>query len=325
MSHTIDLVRVWCPIIKRWDSFSKDIRYCNCEIGKFETTLSVITAVKDRAVEFENCIKSLSEQNFLNSNANSVEHIVQDAGGDESRISKIERYAKVHTVLSFQKDQGLYSAFNIGLSMSQGSYIAFLNSDDFYERRFLTKSINVLTHSNADWSFGNIIIRFENGQSAYIPGKSNYDFKSWLNFSRFHHNTVIANRRMFEVLGNFPTKLNGREIKFCADYFWFLSAQRAGFVGVYIPSLIGYMNWGGVSSGKKLPIYREAAHVALKVFPEKRIEIIVNWFLRYLDNQYLNHRLLQRFRGILRKIYTHYFRISISKTSQMGRIDERIN
>jgi glycosyltransferase involved in cell wall biosynthesis len=324
LNHTIDLVKVWCPAVKRWDSFSENLRNCDCEGGEFETILSVITAVKDRAIEFENCIKSLSKQDFLNTNANSVEHIVQDAGGDPNRMSKIEKYAKVHTVLSLQKDQGLYSAFNIGLSMSQGSYIAFLNSDDFYERGFITKSLNVLTLSNADWSFGNIIIQFETGQSAYIPGKSNYDFKSWLNFSRFHHNTVVAKRKMFEVLGNFPTRLNHREIKFCADYFWFLSAQRAGFVGVYVPSLIGYMNWGGVSSGKKLPIYREAAYVALRVFPEKRTEIIVCWFLRYLDNQHLNHRLLQRFRGMLRKIYSHFLKIPISKTSQMGRIDERI-
>jgi hypothetical protein len=179
--------------------------------------------------------------------------------------------------------------------------------------------------SGVDWTFGNIIIRFENGYSSYIPGRTTYYLKPWLNFSRFHHNTVLAKREMFKKIGEFPTEIDGRPIEFCADYYWFLSAQKANFVGGYIPSLIGYMNWGGVSAGSKLRIYSEAAFVASKVYPNKRTEITITWILRYLDNNLLTHKVFHQLRSYLRKIYSFLMIYRVNNKVEVGRVDERVH
>jgi glycosyltransferase involved in cell wall biosynthesis len=326
MTSQLNLVKVWCPIELKWTPHSSDYIECSCGYQNSEVDVSVITAVKDRIDEFIDSLKSLSNQSLLNGEpSRKVEHVIQDAGGDPNREKRIEAFSRVHTILSHEKDEGLYSAFNLGLRLSNGRYIAFLNSDDCYEKFFLFKSLERMESSGVDWTFGNIIIRFENGYSSYIPGKTTYYLKPWLNFSRFHHNTVLAKREMFKKIGEFPTEIDGRPIEFCADYYWFLSAQKANFVGGYIPSLIGYMNWGGVSAGSKLRIYSEAAFVASKVYPNKRTEITITWILRYLDNNFLTHKVFHQLRSYLRKIYSFLMIHRVNNKVEMGRVDERVH
>lgn len=326
MTNDLKFVKVWCPIELKWEQLSNNFIDCGCGYRNSEVSVSVITAVKDRVDEFVQALKSLSSQSLLKDvRSHNVEHVVQDAGGDPDREKRIQTFAKVHTILSQEKDEGLYSAFNLGVRLSKGKYIAFLNSDDCYEKSFLSKSLEMLESTGVDWTFGNIIIRFKNGHSSYIPGKTTYYLKPWLNFSRFHHNTVLAKREVFENIGEFPTEIEGRRIEFCADYFWFLSAQKANFVGAYIPSLIGYMNWGGVSSGSKLRIYSEAAFVASKVHPNRRAEIYIVWLLRYLDNNFLTHKVFLGLRRFLRKTYSFLLIHRINIKTGMGRADERVH
>ena len=233
-----------------------------------------------------------------------MEHVIQDGGGP-SRVKIIESHSKFHTILSTSPDFGLYSGFNMGLKLASGNYIGFLNSDDMYEKFFLEKSITHLNASGCDWVFGNIIIK-QNKANYYIPGKVDYFMKPWMNFSRFHHNTVLARREIFEKIGHFPETLMGRKLKYCADYWWFIRAQQSGFIGVYCPDLIGFMQDGGASSGSKKEIYQEAAFVAQTLYPSKTLQIRIIWLLRFIDNEYLsrfNMGLVRKFRSIGRKIY----------------------
>ena len=257
-----------------------------------------------------------------------IEHVVQDGGGVPNRFESIERISRFHTIYSQLFDGGLYPAFNVGFELCSGDYISYLNSDDTYSPEFIQNSFEVLDISGADWTFGNIVIDFGSGKCVYIEGKVDYFLSPWANFSRFHHNTVLARRKIFEVVGLFPVELLGRKILFCADYWWFMSAQRKGFIGVYIPSLIGYMKWGGASSSDEKLIYNEASFVASAVYPEKKRMIRFIWKLRLLDNKYLskfNFRILRKIRIKARWAYGVLLRVSHNSSEGIGRANERVD
>jgi len=323
-------VKLWCPFRKLWFADPEDFFACGCNSMPNSEVISVITAVKDREEQFNEALMSLINQDieYFKENNVEIEHVVQDAGGVPLRFQKIEAFSIFHTVYSRKFDGGLYPAFNIGYQLSRGDYIAFLNSDDTYATEFLRKSHQMIKATDVDWTFGNIIIDFGHGKSIYLEGKVDYFLSPWANFSRFHHNTVLAKREIFETIGTFPEEIDGRKILFCADYWWFMVAQRKGFIGAYIPSIIGYMRWGGASSSDERVIYNEASFVAARVFPEKSAFIRTIWKLRLIDNKYLsrfNFGFLSKLRIVGRYLHGYAIRVAHHSNEGIGRADERIH
>lgn len=329
-AEVVSEVKLWCPSRKLWFAEREDSLSCGCKSMPNSKVISVITAVKDREDQFNDALMSLINQDtqYFNENNVEIEHVVQDAGGVPLRFEKIEACTIFHTIYSRKFDGGLYPAFNIGYELSRGNYITFLNSDDTYARDFLRKSHEMIRVTDADWTFGNIIIDFGNGKSVYLEGKVDYFLSPWANFSRFHHNTVLAKREIFETIGTFPEQIEGRKILFCSDYWWFMAAQRKGFIGAYIPSIIGYMRWGGASSSDERLIYDEASFVAAKVFPEKAALIRTIWMLRLIDNKYLSRfhfGLLRKIRIVGRYLYGYAIRVAHHSSEGIGRADERVH
>jgi glycosyltransferase involved in cell wall biosynthesis len=323
-------VTLWCPQTETWFEHTLGAWGCGCQVSPQSEVISVITAVKDREFQFNQALKSLNNQDasYFNENKILIEHVVQDAGGVPTRFQKIEQLSHFHTVYSRKHDGGLYPAFNIGYDLSSGNYITYLNSDDTYATNFLSKSHEVISATGGDWTFGNIVIDFGLGKSVYLEGKVSYFLSPWSNFSRFHHNTVLAKREIFEVIGTFPEVLLGRRMLFCSDYWWFMTAQRNGFVGVYIPSIIGYMKWGGASSSDAKLIYDEASFVAKNVYPEKKFIIGLIWKLRLIDNRYLSRyhlKIFSKLRTAGRRVYSYMIRVTHHSSEGIGRADERVN
>jgi len=97
--------------------------------------ISVIIPTYNCAKYLPGTIESVLRQSFTD-----FELIVIDDGSkDETRdiVAKYKVYFKEKLIYHFQENKGPSSARNKGLSLAQGEYLVFLDSDDIWDRKFL--------------------------------------------------------------------------------------------------------------------------------------------------------------------------------------------
>jgi glycosyltransferase involved in cell wall biosynthesis len=73
--------------------------------------------------------------------------IVNDGSNDESTIKLLENYKKPKTVVYFKENGHLSSARNFGIKKAQGKYILPLDADDYFEKTFLEKAVEILDNN----------------------------------------------------------------------------------------------------------------------------------------------------------------------------------
>lgn len=87
--------------------------------------ITIITVCFNSRATISDCIASVVSQDF-----EAFEYIIIDGGSTDGTLSIIEENShRIHKFLS-EPDEGLYDAMNKGLSLAEGRWILFLNSDD---------------------------------------------------------------------------------------------------------------------------------------------------------------------------------------------------
>ena len=105
------------------------------------TKISVIIPTHNRAKSLERAIKSVLEQTYKN-----LEVIVIDDGSTDETSSIIKKYQKRIRYFS-QLHSGVSAARNLGLEKSEGTWVAFLDSDDYWLPQKLEKQMQyILDH-----------------------------------------------------------------------------------------------------------------------------------------------------------------------------------
>jgi glycosyltransferase involved in cell wall biosynthesis len=99
--------------------------------------VSVITAVYNRADMITTAIESVRNQSIER-----VEHIIIDAGSRDGTLDVLARYPHLRIVSG--PDDGVYDAWNKGISIARGEYVTFLNSDDRWAENSLSDLLSCL-------------------------------------------------------------------------------------------------------------------------------------------------------------------------------------
>jgi glycosyltransferase involved in cell wall biosynthesis len=271
-------IKYFCPQIKVFRSHP-----CGCN----KPIISIVTSVKNREVEFEKMLDSLRQQRLRELHMpTDLEHVVVDSKYTEGRLYLLGMGSEIHTKYIFGEDTSLYDGFNVGWRNAMGDLVCYLNSDDWYERDYIESAYKLIRYSKGDWVFGNCFIHDENGNLLLIHGRADYMLKPWLNFSRFHHTTVMARKHVFDRVGDFPDRLHflgkSNRLLVAADYWWFMRAQQLGFFGVWHHEVYGHMHNGGISHNRKMRkrILFEGFLCAWNLWPSKRVELTIVWFSR---------------------------------------------
>jgi len=89
--------------------------------------ITVVTAVYNGEQFLEETIQSVINQTYDN-----VEYIIIDGGSTDGTVGIIRKYEHVIDYWVSEKDNGIGDAWNKGITLSFGSLIGLLNSDDFY-------------------------------------------------------------------------------------------------------------------------------------------------------------------------------------------------
>lgn len=155
-----------------------------------KTKVSVIIPVYNGEKSISISLDSLLEQTYSN-----FEVVIIDDGSKDGTRDVVEKYNAIDSRFKYiyQPNSGVSVARNNGMKVSQGEYVCFLDSDDFYENSFIEKMLNEIQKESADVCYcGYSIVsprgktkkltRFKSGYILleYILGKVSIHTTGWM-------------------------------------------------------------------------------------------------------------------------------------------------
>ncbi|SFS19736.1 glycosyltransferase family 2 protein [Yoonia litorea] len=205
-------------------------------------TISVVTAVFNRALTIEDTLNSVGSQDYSH-----VEHLVQDGGSSDGTLDIISEVSGLRTHLVSEPDNGIYDAINRGLKRATGDIVGLLHSDDTFARR------DVLSHVAAAFSdpmvdcvYGDLQYVSENDPTRVVRHwkAGFYDRNNIRSGWMPPHPTFYIRRSLLEKFGSYDTSF-----QIAADYdamlrwLWIHNLKPA-----YIPIVMVRMRTGGESN-----------------------------------------------------------------------------
>ena len=217
----------------------------------FRPLFSIITVVLNQEKYLEQTIKSILSQKFKN-----YEYLIIDGGSTDNTIKIIQKYSKHISYWVSQKDNGIYEAFNKGMSLARGKYIGIINSDDVYTKNALSIiSKYISKHPFKDFIFGSVKKHW-GVLHGYRPEKIAY---SW-GFYSSHSTGFFIKTSSAQRIGVYNTIY-----KYHADYDYFyrmIVKHKMKGIATKNNEIVGIFRRGGFSS--TIP-YRKLFFEELKI------------------------------------------------------------
>ena len=175
----------------------------------------------------------------INQTKKPLEIIVVDDGstdGTETMIKSDYDFVKFIK----QKNKGVSAARNIGIKVSIGEWICFLDSDDEWKKDKLEKQINAMKsnpgykffHSNETWIKNGLRINQKKKHKKY--GGDIFD--KCLDMCRISPSSVMIDKTVFDEVGNF-----NEDLVVCEDYeLWLRICDKYRVFFIDEPLIIKY-------------------------------------------------------------------------------------
>tara|TARA_B100000686_G_C16633235_1_gene885885 strand:+ start:331 stop:1161 length:831 start_codon:yes stop_codon:yes gene_type:complete len=204
---------------------------------KNKPLITVITAVLNNEKYLEESIKSLHCQEYDN-----YEHIIIDGGSTDNTINIIKKYESKIDYWCSKKDKGIYDAFNLGMKLSNGDYIGFLNSDDCYTENALKILLKYIkNYQSHDFIFGSVKKHW-----GILHGYKPYKiYWSW-GFYSSHSTGFFIKKSSAKIVGLYNLKY-----KFSSDYDYFfrmIVKKKLKGIATKKNEIFGIFRRGGFSS-----------------------------------------------------------------------------
>lgn len=188
--------------------------------------VSVIISTYNRGAFLREAIQSVLDQDyFFKNRASSFELLVVDDGSADNTKEIVASFGdkvKYH----FQAHRGVSAARNQGLALAQGDYIAFLDSDDLWQKNKLSTQMSFMK------AFPRAQVccteeRWIRKGDFVNPRKKHRKYSGWvfdkvLSLCLLSLSSALFRREVFEEIGKFD-----EELPVCEDYdFGIRLAQR---------------------------------------------------------------------------------------------------
>ena len=177
------------------------------------------------------------------------EVIVVDDGSSDRSIDILNRYQDQIHVLRHATNRGNVAARNTGVHTAIGEYIAFLDSDDYWDPQFLSKLVAAIDRSGAGIAYcgwQNVGLPEPRGSPFVPPDYENADkLRTLLRSCPWPIHGALIRRDIVASVGAFDETLTS-----CADFdLWLRTAPFCRLVRV--PEVLAYYRFhGGVQITK---------------------------------------------------------------------------
>ena len=127
---------------------------------------SVILPTFNRAKFIKSTVNSVINQNYLN-----WELIIIDNFSEDNTQQIIEKFKDSRIKYVKYKNNGIIAkSRNYGIKISNGNYLAFLDSDDYWYQDKLSNISNFIKKYSCDFIYHNMHIKYQN---SYLKKKLN--------------------------------------------------------------------------------------------------------------------------------------------------------
>lgn len=131
--------------------------------------ISIVVPVYNADKYLDRCIQSIVNQSYKN-----LEIVLIDDGSEDSSPRICDEWSKKDNriIVKHKKNGGASSARNLGIDVSNGSFIGFIDSDDYISQTMIEELADLLISSKKKISFCRIIRVFADGREIEITHRN---------------------------------------------------------------------------------------------------------------------------------------------------------
>lgn len=213
-------------------------------IKSSEILVSVIIPVYN---DGENLIKAVDSA--INQNGVHVEVIVIDDCSSQNIKMYLDKFEDLKNIIYFKNEinVGVANSRNIGVGLAKGNYIAYLDSDDWWDKDKLSKQLNIFEQTDVDLVCTGRELVLDNGvpTGKIIHVNDVLDYKAILKHNSIACSSVMMRR---ELALKYPMHHD----KYHEDYINWLEITKASYrvCGIDEPLLKYRMSIGGKSRNR---------------------------------------------------------------------------
>jgi glycosyltransferase involved in cell wall biosynthesis len=181
--------------------------------------ISIITPCYNHAPYLSETIQSVLGQEYPN-----LEYIIIDGGSTDGSVEMIRQHENHLAYWQSARDNGMYSAINLGMARATGDILGWLNSDDYYLPGTLNFVAKHLNPTAPKLLFGNAF-HFVEGRAEHWGSdvEREHARKDILKCDYVIQPASFWTRAVWERAG-----VLDESYKIVADWEWFARAQRVG-------------------------------------------------------------------------------------------------
>jgi glycosyltransferase involved in cell wall biosynthesis len=252
--------------------------------------ISIITVCYNSEKTISRTFDSVLEQLY-----SPVEYIVIDGGSNDNTVEILNKYKErffekgIEFKWISEKDKGIYDAMNKGVALSQGEWMHFLNSDDYYINKFvLLNIVDILKNTANNILYGRLVKEKDGRQSLLYDIKENR-LKLNMYFgcpiqqpATFYRSSILKKKYKFDI-----------SYKISADYKMFVEMIANNEKFQFIPQYITFFSEDGISSHRKNDLaieenirLLEECHYStffIKLSIYKKLYKVMNLFVEFLS------------------------------------------
>jgi len=186
--------------------------------------ISIITATYNSQNTLDKFINSIVNQSYKN-----FELIIIDGASKDNTIDIIKQHSDHIIKWISEKDNGVYDAWNKGLTYAKGDWITFIGSDDELYHDALENYIDFINNSQEQYDLISSRIHIINDNNDIVRTLGwPWEWKKSRKVFTIAHPGALHKKDLFSKFGNFNTMF-----KICGDYDFLLRCgedMKAGFM-----------------------------------------------------------------------------------------------
>lgn len=200
--------------------------------------VTVITATYNASKFLPLAIRSIREQGYDN-----IEYIVIDGASTDGTMDVIKANEDVIDYWISEPDTGVYNAWNKGLKLAHGEWVAFLGADDIYLAGAIEAYVNSIdAYGDMPPQFISSRVNLTSGSKVLRTIGRRWTWRVFRKRMNVAHVGSLHHRSLFYEYGSFD-----ESYKICGDYE-FLLRPGPKLRAAYIDEVTVNMDIGGISN-----------------------------------------------------------------------------
>lgn len=213
---------------------------------KEENLVSIVVTVYNKETYIKKCLESISQQTYSN-----LQVIVINDGSTDKSLNEINNYIRKDKRIKVftEENSGLPTARNFGLGFVQGSYVCFIDGDDYIKPNYIS---DMMRYKNFDLVISGFSEFLKNKKIKVIKPKSkcftNSKFLNYLFNSKHYFYCVLSWNKLFnfEIIKHnkiqFKNFIMGEDVGFLFDYLPYCKnvkvISNSNYCNVLVPNTL---------------------------------------------------------------------------------------